>query len=169
MHFIADTRLTLGRTTVVDATNVQQEARRPLIKLARDRHVLPVAIVFDIGEEICAERNASRPDRAFGPHVIRNQRSQLKRSLRGLEREGFRRVFILRSPEEIASVEIVREPAWTDRRGERGPFDVIGDVHGCLDELVEVSLRERSPQWLGGTRLTRRRRRERHAVWQRRQ
>ncbi|HEX9299158.1 MAG TPA: polynucleotide kinase-phosphatase [Actinomycetota bacterium] len=138
LHLIADTRLTLGRTTVVDATNVQQEARRPLIKLARDRHVLPVAIVFDISEEICAERNASRPDRAFGPHVIRNQRSQLKRSLRGLEREGFRRVFILRSPEEIASVEIVREPAWTDRRDERGPFDVIGDVHGCLDELVEL-------------------------------
>ena len=61
-----------------------------------------------------------------------------EQSLRGLEREGFRRVFILRSPEEIASVEIVREPAWTDRRGERGPFDVIGDVHGCLDELVEL-------------------------------
>jgi protein phosphatase len=25
-----------------------------------------------------------------------------------------------------------------DRRHDRGPFDIIGDVHGCLDELVEL-------------------------------
>ena len=138
LHFIATKRLALGKLTVIDATNVQQESRKPLVKLARDQHVLPVAIVFDLPEEICAERNAARPDRAFGPHVLRRQRSQLKRSLRGLEREGFRRVFILRSPEEVEAVEITREPSWTDRRGEHGPFDLVGDVHGCFDELVEL-------------------------------
>jgi Calcineurin-like phosphoesterase len=26
----------------------------------------------------------------------------------------------------------------TDRRGERGPFDIIGDVHGCADELIDL-------------------------------
>jgi protein phosphatase len=28
-----------------------------------------------------------------------------------------------------------------DQRAERGPFDIIGDVHGCLDELLDLLLR----------------------------
>jgi protein phosphatase len=135
LHAVAAKRLELGRLSVVDATNVQREARAPLVRLARDHHVLPVAIVLDLPERLCQERTAARDDRDFGPHVVRTQRANLRRSLRGLEREGFRRVHVLRTPEEVASVEIVREPAWTDRRRERGPFDLIGDVHGCLDEL----------------------------------
>jgi protein phosphatase len=136
LQFIAGKRLAAGRLAVVDATNVQREARRPLVELARSNHVLPVAIVFDMLEEICLERNAGRSDRNFGPRVIRQQRSQLKRSLRGLEREGFRRVFTLRTPGEVEGVEIERERAWADRSLEHGPFDIIGDVHGCYDELV---------------------------------
>ena len=29
-------------------------------------------------------------------------------------------------------------PLWTDRRAEHGPFDVIGDIHGCYAELVAL-------------------------------
>ena len=138
LHFVAGKRLASGRLSVVDATNVQREARRPLVELARGHHVLPVAIVFDMPDRLCVERNATRPDRDFGPHVVRQQRSQLKRSLRGLDREGFRRVFVFRTPEEVESAEIEREPSWTDRSSEHGPFDIIGDVHGCYDELVSL-------------------------------
>ena len=141
LHAVASKRLELGRLSVVDATNVQREARAPLVRLAREHHVLPVGIVLDLSERICQERTAARPDRNFGPHVVRTQRANLRRSLRGLEKEGFRRVHVLRTPEEVAAVEIVREPSWTDRRGEHGPFDLIGDVHGCFDELVAL-LRE---------------------------
>ncbi len=136
LHFIAGKRLAAGKLTVVDATNVQREARRPLVELARSHHVLPVAIVFDVPEKLCLERNVARPERDFGPHVVRQQRSQLKRSLKGLNREGFRRVFVLRTPEEAEAAEIEREPSWTDRSRDHGPFDIIGDVHGCYDELV---------------------------------
>ncbi len=83
LHFVAARRLARGKLTVVDATNVQPEARKPLVALAREYHVLPVAIVLDLPERVCHERNRARPDRDFGPHVIRNQRSQLHRSLRG--------------------------------------------------------------------------------------
>ena len=76
-----------------------------------------------------------RPDRQFGPHVVRNQSQQLRRSLRGLEREGFRHVFTLSTPEEVSSVSIVRQPLWNNLKHEHGPFDIIGDVHGCYDEL----------------------------------
>src|SRR5262245_65679129 len=43
LHFIARKRLAAGRLTVIDATNVQTEARKPLLALARAHHVLPVA------------------------------------------------------------------------------------------------------------------------------
>src|SRR5712672_3377827 len=101
LHFIAGKRLARAKLTVVDATNVQPEARKPLVALAREYHVLPVAIVLDLPERLCHDRNRSRPDRDFGPHVIRNQKSQLHRSLRGLGREGFRHVHVLKSQEEV--------------------------------------------------------------------
>jgi protein phosphatase len=141
LHFIAAKRLRAGRLTVVDATNVQADARKPLVALARAHHVLPVAIVFDLPERICHERNQGRGDRNFGPHVIRNQSKDLRRSLRGLEREGFRYVHILNSPEAVDAAEIERQRLWNDRRDEHGPFDIIGDVHGCYDELFGLLVR----------------------------
>jgi protein phosphatase len=101
LHFIASKRLRAGRLTVVDATNVQSEARKPLVSLAREYHVIPVAIVLNIPERICVDRNKMRADRSFGPHVIRNQSQDLRRSLGSLEREGFRHIHALSSPEEI--------------------------------------------------------------------
>ena len=138
LQFIAGKRLASGRLTVVDATNVQPEARRQLVLLAREHDVLPVAIVLDLPEKLCAERNAGRPDRDFGPHVLRRQRGQLRRGLRGLAREGFRTVHVLRTPEEVGAAAITRTRLYSDLRAEAGPFDVIGDVHGCRAELEQL-------------------------------
>src|ERR1043165_9583101 len=92
LHFIAAKRLAAGKLTVVDATNVQPEARKPLVQLARDYHVLPVALVLTLNYRICQDRNRDRTDRNFGPHVIRQQSQQLRRSIRHLKREGFRHI-----------------------------------------------------------------------------
>ncbi len=138
LQFIASKRLTQPRLTVVDATNVQREARKPLIELAKSHDLFPVAVVLDMPEALCHERNRDRADREFGAHVVRGQRNQLRKSLKHLEREGFRRVWVMRTPEEAAAAEITRAPLWTDRRSETGPFDVIGDLHGCHAELVEL-------------------------------
>src|SRR5918911_2165480 len=138
LHFVAAKRLERGLLTVVDATNVQPEARKPLVELARRYHTLPVAIVLDLPEALCQARNRERSDRDFGPHVIRQQRSQLQRSLRNLRAEGFRHVHILRSVEEVDAVTIERQPLWNNRKWDHGPFDIIGDVHGCADELEEL-------------------------------
>ncbi|ABS02683.1 polynucleotide kinase-phosphatase [Kineococcus radiotolerans] len=138
LEFIVGKRLAANRLTVVDATNVQQSARRSLVALARAHDVLPVAIVLDLPEALCAERNRARPDRDFGPHVLRRQRAELKRSLKGLAREGFRTVHVLRDPAEVDDVTVTRTRLHTDRRDETGPFDVVGDVHGCREELVDL-------------------------------
>jgi protein phosphatase len=138
LHYIVGKRLAGGRLTVVDATNVQPEARRGLVALAREHDVLPVAIVLDLPEKLCAERNAGRQDRDFGPHVLRRQRDQLRRGLAGLRREGFRTVHVLRRPEEVAAATVTRTRLFNDLRHETGPFDVIGDVHGCRAELEQL-------------------------------
>jgi protein phosphatase len=138
LNFIAAKRLAAGRLTVVDATSVQPEARKPLVDLARAHHVPAVALVLDVSPGICAARNVARADRTFGRGVLQRQHDQLRRSLRGLAREGFLRVFVLRGPDEIEAAEVIREPLWNDRRSDHGPFDIVGDVHGCYDELVSL-------------------------------
>jgi len=138
VHTIIRKRLALGRLTVVDATNVQPEARRPLVSIAREYHCLPVAIVFDLPENKCKERNQQREDRNFGPHVIRQQRSQMRRSIKGLKREGFRHLFTIDSEETANEVSITRDPLWNNRKELTGPFDIFGDIHGCCDELESL-------------------------------
>ena len=137
LHVIASKRLEAGRLTVVDATNVQREARAPLIQLARDHDVLPVAITLDVPEAVCLERNRSRPDRDFGAPVIRRQIQQLRRSKGRLEKEGFRRTFRV-GLDDLDDLTIERERRWTDKRDRHGPFDLIGDIHGCADELDDL-------------------------------
>ena len=152
LHYVAAKRLANMKLTVVDATNVQAAGRKRLVELARSYHALPVALVLDLPEKICRKRNAERVDRQLPERVIGQQCQQLRRSLKSLKREGFRRVQVLRSEEDVAEACIEREKLWTDRREERGPFDIIGDVHGCFDELV--ALLEKLGYEVDGVRVT---------------
>ncbi len=139
VHHIAGVRLRRGLLTVVDATSVQPKAREALVKVAREHDVLPVAIVLDVPESVCRARNAARPERArMAPHVIGRQRRELHANLRGLQREGFRKVHVLRGVEQIERAVIEYEKAYNDKRELTGPFDVIGDVHGCRAELESL-------------------------------
>jgi protein phosphatase len=139
LHYIIGKRLKNGLLTVVDATNVEYEARKSLIQLARTYHTLPVAIVLDLPQQVCEERNAERPDRNIGSHVIRQQKSLLKRSIRRLRKDGFRQVYELKTPEEVDSItEIIRERLYNDKKDISGPFDIIGDIHGCYAETLEL-------------------------------
>ncbi|MFJ3223935.1 polynucleotide kinase-phosphatase [Streptomyces sp. NPDC086783] len=142
LHYIAGKRLASGRRTVVDATSVQQESRRQLIDLAKEHDVLPIAIVLDVPEDVCAERNAARSDRAGMPRrVIQRHTRELRRSLRHLEREGFRKVHVLRGVEEIENAEVRTEKRYNDLTHLTGPFDIIGDIHGCASELETLLTR----------------------------
>ncbi|ALO96836.1 Serine/threonine protein phosphatase [Streptomyces hygroscopicus subsp. limoneus] len=136
LHYIAGKRLAAGRRTVVDATSVQQDGRRQLIDLAKRYDVLPIAIVLDVPEEVCAERNAARTDRADMPRrVIQRHIRELRRSLRHLEREGFRKVHVLRGVREVENATVVTEKRYNDLTHLTGPFDIVGDIHGCSAEL----------------------------------
>jgi polynucleotide kinase-phosphatase len=138
LHYVAGKRLAAGRVTVIDATNVQQHVRAGLIALAREHNVLPVAVVLDLPEDVCVARNAARPDRDFGAGVVRRHQADLRKSLRHLQKEGFRKVHVLRGQAEVDAATVTYERMLNDLRHEAGPFDVIGDVHGCRAELEEL-------------------------------
>lgn len=136
LHLIAAKRLKAGRLTVIDATNVKTEARRPLLALARHYHCPAIAIVLDTPLWLCLERNSERPDRNLAEDIIRNHRGQLMDSLQGMAKEGYRQIHLLRKPEDLESLTLCRVPSPTNQKAETGPFDLIGDVHGCFDELT---------------------------------
>ena len=138
LHLVCAKRLASGRLTVIDATNVRHEGRKTLVEIARKYHAQIVAVVFDFPADLCHARNQHRPNRSFGPHVTRRQAEDLRRSLGHLESEGIRRVFVFRTQEEIDAVRVARSVLPVNKRGEGGPFDIIGDVHGCLSELLSL-------------------------------
>ena len=138
LHYLLGIRLRRRLLTVIDATNVQEGARKPLLEMAQRYHAVPVAVVLDLPDRVCHARNATRPNRDFGKHVVERHTRELRRSLRNLRREGFRYSWHLDGEAAIDDATFTRTPLWPDRRLVTGPFDVIGDVHGCYDELVDL-------------------------------
>ena len=143
LHYIVGTRLRRGLLTVVDATNVQQDARASLVKLARDHDVLVDAIVLDVPESLATERNKQRPDRDFGRHVVSRQHRDLQAVTAPAEQGG------LPPRPRAARCRRRSSPPWSPGaaverpRGRPGPFDIIGDVHGCSAELRTLLTRAR--------------------------
>ncbi len=135
LYCAANKRLNHKKLTVIDATNLQQSARQQVVELAKNQNVHAVAIVLNPPEEVMLARNKARADRNLPERVIHQHRNALRKSIRGLKREGFRFVYVLHSVEQIENAEIVRTKLWNDKRELHGPFDIIGDIHGCCDEL----------------------------------
>ena len=138
VHLAIRQRLIWRRLTVVDATNLQPDARRFLLETARRAHYLACAIVFDLPEDVCQQHNLARPGRTVPGHVIANHVQAGRKAALAVEREPFHRRWLLRSVEEVAEATVRRVPMREDRRSDAGPFDIIGDVHGCIDELMSL-------------------------------
>lgn len=138
LYYAADKRLSRMKTTVIDATNLQPSAREHIISLAKKQNVHSVAIVLNMPEDILLERNSQRADRKLSEKVIKKHISDLHRSIKRLKREGFRFIYIINSPEEANNIEIIRTKLWNNQRDEHSPLDIIGDVHGCYDELISL-------------------------------
>jgi protein phosphatase len=138
LHCIVEQRLRAGRRTVVDATNVQAKARKPLLDLARRYHRPAIAIVFDLPVETCKGHNRSRTDRVVADFVVDRQRAQAPLDASVLEAEGFDRVITFHSQQEVEAYGKATVPSPLMARDRPGPFDIIGDVHGCDRELLAL-------------------------------
>jgi protein phosphatase len=110
LHAVARHRLARGRLTVIDATNIEPRARRPLIGLARRHQLQAVAIAFDLPVAVTRAWNANRASRTVAADVVERHHRELDRTLAGLSDEGFDAVWILDGVGAIDAVEIVRQP-----------------------------------------------------------
>ena len=108
LHRILAMRLRRGRLTVVDATNVEDWARRELLAISRLHRRPAVAIILDVPLPVALERNAARPSPRPPPSAIRRQHRWLADSLPSLAREGFESVHHIRSAEEIDGIRVER-------------------------------------------------------------
>ena len=138
LYYAANKRLDNMKLTVIDATNIQKIAREKILQTAKAQNVHTAAIVLDLPEEILQERNRARPDRDLPKRVVRQHCIDVKRSIRNLKREGFRFLYVINSLEQMENCEIVRTKLWNNKRDEHGPFDIIGDIHGCCTELEKL-------------------------------
>jgi protein phosphatase len=137
-HRIVEERLRRGRLTVVDATNLERSARRCLLNLAALHHLPAVALVLDLPAADCLRHDQGRIERRVGARVVQRQRRQLRDTLPGLRREGFAAVHHIRSAAIARAARVRTNPLACERSYDTGPFDIIGDVHGCARELTSL-------------------------------
>lgn len=138
VHQVVEARLKRNLLTVVDATNLESRGRQPLLKLAKSHGVSATAIVLDVPADVCVQRNRDRGDRGFPRSVVRHHVRQLANALRRMKRERIREVHVLRGVQEIADAELVRVRPRGWRHDLSGPFDIVGDLHGCAVELTAL-------------------------------
>jgi protein phosphatase len=132
---LVDKRLKHRRLTVVDATNVRAPDRKRWVELARQRHAELIAIILDVDLETSLRHNAARPDRQFSKDIPAAMIHAVRQGIPGLAKEGYKSVWHLRGAQESAAAKFTRAPLLVDKRSLSGPFDIIGDIHGCADEL----------------------------------
>jgi len=109
LKLLVEKRLAAGQFTVIDAPLLSLQQRQPFVALARQYHTWPIALVFE--------------------HCV---------SLSKLKSEGFKEIIIFDSPQAAQSSQLEKIPLRNNLKHQSGPFDIIGDVHGCFDELIAL-------------------------------
>ena len=142
LHHALDLRLKRRRLCVVDATNLMDEHRKKMVDIAREHDARVTAIVFKLPlSDILRqneERGAEDPASVVPERDVRRQNSGFRKLDGSLKSQRVKGVRYLRSPEQAQETIVERYPLREDKRNERGPFDVIGDVHGCHAELLTL-------------------------------
>lgn len=131
-RYTIERRLALGRLTVADSTAITRRARKELLRLGRKYGFHVSLLIFNIPMEVCLDRNAGRDRQVVRPVIARMQR-MLRQTMKIVHEEGFDSVYVvtgedLKNPAfkiEVRSHEVTLP----------GPFDLIGDIHGCYEEL----------------------------------
>lgn len=137
LHFITAKRLKNRKLTVIDATNLQEFGRKKLFEIAKKYYAQVVLIIVDTDEKTIKDRHISREDRTFAMYVIDNHLRDLRKTIKNIRKEGFRIIYHLKD-QEVENVAIFRDKLWVDKKEEKAPFDIIGDIHGCFDELLDL-------------------------------
>lgn len=125
--------------------DMHEHAQEDLVAIVASRSAAgQMTAIVEAGSPVGAHRarvalaSAARENyvRRFGLAMPDALASEPKIEAR-LKTDGYREVFVL-DEAGMDDLRIEREPMPTDVRHERGAFDIIGDVHGCADELATL-------------------------------
>lgn len=136
MDEVIKARCRLNKLIFVDATHLRSEDRKRYVELAKENHVPILAIVFDLSERTLTDRDEMR-DNPRGKRRIKQQYQIFRNEKRFIKKEGFAAVYTLKEAEEA---ELFRKENPIERDIGTG-IDVIGDVHGCYSELIELLIK----------------------------
>ncbi|WJZ00469.1 Bis(5'-nucleosyl)-tetraphosphatase PrpE [asymmetrical] [Corynebacterium hansenii] len=140
LEAVVAARLKRNLFTVVDATNCRAEDRRRWVEIARDNNCLASLIIVDVPVDAALERIGARVaagGRDVPESIVRGMSRTLSGAARAARKEGFGKVYLLDGL-RLGEATVERTKLFCDKRDLHGPFDLIGDVHGCLAELVEL-------------------------------
>ncbi len=140
LHRALEARLRRGRLTVVDATNLEAKAREPLRALAKTYDCPIWYFILDPPLARLQERRRRRRDRRISAREVRAQHRLLQK-ISATDLGPPERVMRLPNLARGQQLAIERIDPWATGRQDRGPFDLIGDVHGCYGELVTLLAR----------------------------
>lgn len=134
-----DARLAARILTAVVVDEPVEQVRNALIRIAKAHSAQLRWIAFDVTMSDCLDAASIDPDEGTLAARMRRQRAALQKSLTRLgESRHHKRMIVLDSRAAVEGLKVTRHRLITDHRDLHGPFDIVGDVHGCLDELLEL-------------------------------
>ncbi|WP_079508747.1 polynucleotide kinase-phosphatase [Mesobacillus jeotgali] len=133
MDSLIRTRCRLNKLTLVDATHLQPDDRKRYIAMARESHVPIVSIVLDVPEKVLLERDEQRAN-PRSKRRIKQQYQVFTREKRFMKKEGIRSIYFVK---EVDEIELTRRSHPLELEVGAG-IDIIGDIHGCYDEMIEL-------------------------------
>ncbi|MBQ7222962.1 MAG: metallophosphoesterase [Erysipelotrichaceae bacterium] len=123
---------------VSDSENISKAERKKLIAMAKNCNLQSIAIVLNLPEEVLLRRNRDKSWPKVTNREIVSKSSSVASVRNYLKSEGFDLVFEFFSEEEIENLTVIREKLPCNKAHLSGPFDIIGDVHGCHNELEKL-------------------------------
>jgi diadenosine tetraphosphatase ApaH/serine/threonine PP2A family protein phosphatase len=101
-----------------------------LLEIGKERYIKPVSFIFRY-------KNSCEPTHPSLP--LTQLFSDFKSIKKTYKTFGYSFNYVFNSSKESSAIhQIIRKPIQTNKTNEAGPFDIIGDVHGCFDELYEL-------------------------------
>lgn len=134
MDTMIETRCRLNKLTFVDATHLYSDDRKKYISIANKHHVPIVSIVLDVDQTVLLERDRNR-ENPRGSRRIKQQYQVFKREKRFMKKEGYDKTYFLSDTDQV---EIFRENTNPVHLDVGNGIDIIGDIHGCYNELIQV-------------------------------
>ncbi|MFY3791119.1 polynucleotide kinase-phosphatase [Ureibacillus sp. MALMAid1270] len=133
MDSLIETRCRLNKLTIVDATHLYSEDRKKYISMAKNNHVPIISLVMDVDQSVLLERDKER-ENPRGSKRIKQQYQVFKREKRFIKKEGYLATYFISHTNEI---EVIRRenPLHLDLGN---GIDIIGDIHGCYDEMIQL-------------------------------